>query len=144
MKAKYILGLIVTLFLLTGCGPTPNNEPEGVVNETEEAENDGGDYLGSWTRTAVYLGGELLNTTPANLTFNADGTYGSSGSGCATSGTHEEIDEGTITMVMMQNSCPGNIALPLTVTYTYTIGETEDELEQMTTITGPQMETYVR
>ena len=143
MKIKYFFALVGVLFILAGCGPTPNNEPEGVVNETEEAENNS-DYLGSWTRTAVYLGGELLNTTPANLTFNADGTYGSSGSGCATSGTYEAIDEGTITMVMMQNSCPGNIALPLTVTYTYTIGETEDELEQMTTITGPQMETYVR
>jgi hypothetical protein len=47
-------------------------------------------------------------------------------------------------MVMMQNSCPGNIALPFTITYTYTIDETEDGAEQMTTITGPQMETYVR
>jgi hypothetical protein len=124
MKPKYLFLLICAVLLLSACGQ------KGI--------------LGSWTRTAVYLNGALENTAPADLTFNVDGTYNSSGSGCATSGTYEEIDEGTITMVMMQNSCPGNIALPFTITYTYTIDETEDGAEQMTTITGPQMETYVR
>ena len=145
MKIKYLLISIVSLLLLSACGQSPVSEPEdnNIANEMDEVENEGGNYLGSWNRTAVYLNGALENTAYAKLTFNADGTFNSLGS-CATSGTYEAIDEGTITMVMTQTNCPGNIPLPLTVTYTYKIDENEDGEEGMTMYTGPSMETYVR
>jgi len=141
MNTKHLFLLICAVLLLTACNRTEITEESAPA---ESVEDEGGDILGSWKRTAVYLNGALENTSPADLTFNADGTYNSSGAGCATSGTYEEIDEGTVTMVMTQNSCPGNIPLPLTVTYTYAIDETEDGEEGMTMYTGPSMETYVR
>lgn len=144
MKIKYFFALIATLFILTGCGPTLNNEPEGIVNETEEAENNVAAYLGSWLRTATYVGGELMGQTPATLTFKEDGTYTSISADCANSGTYTGSGE-SVTMVMTANSCPGNIMLPFTVVYTYVIEENEDGDEIMTITTADIMvETYIR
>jgi hypothetical protein len=145
MKTRHLFLIICAVLLLSACGRANTTEQDSPAADTEKsAENEDNGILGSWTRTAVYLNGALENKTPANLTFSAGGTYTSSGTACATSGTYKETSEGNVTMIMTQNGCPGNIPLPFTVTYTYTINKTEDGAEQMTTITGPQMETYIR
>ena len=143
MKAKYFFISIISLFLLSACVQPSVDKTETENGDDVAVEDEGGDYLGSWNRTAVYLSGELQNTEYAKLTFNPDGTFNSLGT-CAASGTYEAIDEGTITMVMTQTDCPGNIPIPLTVTYTYTIDENEDGTGGMTMYNGPSMETFVR
>ena len=135
--------LISATLMFTGCVPGQTDEEELPLATTEEAEADG-DYLGSWLRTATYVDGILQGQTPADLTFNANGTYSSYTDVCATSGTYEEAEDGTVTMVMLESGCPGNIPLPFTVTYTYMIEENEDEEEMMTMYTANIMETYVR
>jgi len=145
MKAKYILGLIVALFLLTACGQAPEKTfNEKIADAINEAEVIGADYLGPWLRTATYVGGELTGTTPATLTFNKDGTYTSVSADCANSGTYTDNGESSITMVMLQSGCPGGLQLPFTVVYTYTIEENEDGNEIMTINTANVMETYIR
>lgn len=142
-KLLYLSFVFVFAFsLLSAC----NQSPAEGTEETQENEETTGftGFLGPWTRTATYLNGELQGTTPASLNFYPDLTYDSATDACATSGTYEEIGEGTVTMVMMQNGCPGNIALPFTITYTYTLSEDEDGVQTMTMVTGPITETYVR
>jgi hypothetical protein len=146
MRAKYFFISIVSLILLSACGQAPVTTPDGQTGNAavEESENDGADYLGSWIRTATYVGGELMGQTPATLTFKEDGTYTSVSADCANSGTYTGSD-GSVTMVMTANSCPGNIMLPFTVVYTYVIEKNEDGDEIMTITTADIMvETYIR
>lgn len=156
MKIKLLITLMFTL-LLASCGGTSivsdstDMEP-GQISESEFLDsNEGGldgtedtGYFGTWTRTGTYVNGVLQGADPATITFITDGTYHSESSVCATAGTYEEIEDGTIAMVMNQNSCPGDIELPFKITYTYTIETDEDDVVTMTTITGPVMETYIR
>lgn len=141
MKAKYLFISLISIVLLSACAQPSIDETDNEDNIA--VEDEGGNYLGSWNRTAVYLSGELQNTAYAKLTFTPEGTFNSLGE-CASSGTYKAMDEGTITMVMTRTNCPGNIPLPLTVTYTYTIDENEDETSEMTMYNGPSMETFVR
>ncbi|MBU0727209.1 hypothetical protein KKA95_00835 [Patescibacteria group bacterium] len=141
---KITIALFLAMFVLLGCHHETtiddSMESEAMVEEIPSFTG----FLGPWTRTATYVDGVLQGTTPASLNFYPDLTYDSATDVCATSGTYEEISDGTVTMVMLVNGCPGNISLPFTITYTYSIEENEDGEEVMTMITGPVMETYVR
>ncbi|MBN2096318.1 lipoprotein [Candidatus Peregrinibacteria bacterium] len=140
---KKILFLLIAVFILAGCSPIlPASPSDPLSLEGDMAEADTPEWLGTWTRTAVYTDGELVTTEPATLTLNKD-TYSSSTAACTTSGSLEAGD-GTITLIMTQDGCPDNLSLPFTVTYTYTIEENEDGGETMTNVTGPVTETYVR
>jgi len=143
MKVKFLFLFICSIFLLSACNQTEIVEDEMPITE-EPAEILEMDFLGSWTRTATYIDGVLEHTTPADLTFNADQTYSSATDVCATSGTYEGVGDNTVVMIMSQSNCPGNIPLPFTVTYTYTIEENEDGDEVMTMNTANVTETYVR
>lgn len=101
-------------------------------------------FLGPWTRTATYVNGALEHTTPASLTFYPDLSYESATDACSTSGTFEEIEEGTVKMIMTNDNCQDQLPLPFTITYTYELGENDDGVQTMTMYTGPVMETYVR
>ncbi len=150
MKIKHLFALIAVLFIMAGCGQAPNNGSktlgEKIADTTNEIENSEiVPYLGSWMRTATYVGGELTGTTPATLTFNKDGTYTSVSADCANSGTYTDNGGSSVTMVMTKNSCPGNIMLPFTVVYTYVIEKNEKGDEIMTITTADIMvETYIR
>jgi len=112
--------------------------PEGVRTlgpDTEEGEENGQPFLGTWLRTATYNDGALMGQTPATLILRPD-DYESS-STCYTSGSL--ITGGnTFTLSMQQSTCPGP---SVTATYTYKISK---DNTAMTIFTGPVMETYIR
>lgn len=137
MKKLFIL-LLIGLFL-SGCGSSSSisSLPEDDMTDGETSE-----WLGTWIRQATYTGGELVTTEPATLTLNPE-TYSSSTAACATSGLLIPDGE-AITLTMTESNCPGNISLPFSVTYTYTIEENEEGEEIMTIVTGPVTEIYKR
>lgn len=140
---KYIFLFGLALFILDSCTPAqvPSDEsgaPSPPVAESEE--EDTGSIYGSWLRTATYADGALVGTTPATLTINADGSYKSSSADCATSGT-QEVTDNSIAVSMTQSNCPGNLALPYNVTYTFTIAEDGQSMNMMT---ANVKEDYVR
>ena len=139
MKIKYLIIVILSIAALTACGQQTDTEgatTEDIMDTVDELDLG---YGGTWLRTGTYIDGALEHTTPADLTFNSNGTYDSATDVCTTSGTYEEIEDGTITMVMTESNCPGGLPLPYTLTYTYELNE-----DGMTLYVENVMETYVR
>lgn len=140
---KILFLFALPLFILSACAPAsaPEN-PSTARNEssmTEESPSEGNIY-GTWTRTATYADGELLNTVPATLFINEDGSYQSSSADCATSST-QLVTDNSIAVSMTQSSCPGNIALPYNLTYTFEIAE---DGQSMVMMTANVKEDYIR
>jgi len=122
---KHLFLFTLALLILAACTPAqaPTEEPNTDNSPvTNVEESDTGSVYGSWLRTATYADGVLVGTTPATLTINSDGSYKSSSPDCATSGT-QVVTDNTIAVSMTQSNCPGNLALPYNVTYTFTIAE---------------------
>jgi len=137
---KKLFLLLFSFGLMVACtpaAPAPETTPESAVTEEGAV---GSAIYGHWLRTAVYADGALVNTVPADLIINADGSYQSSSAACATSGSHVVTDN-TIAVTMTQSGCPGNIALPYNVTYTFTIAE---DNQSMSWTTANAKEDYVR
>ena len=132
---------MVVLLVLTGCQPKQDDTVKPPA-QNEEAPVQSADWPGTWTRIALYSPAYSSNE-PATLTLNADNTYSSSTAACATSGSLQ-AGKGTITLTMLQSSCPGGVQPPFAATYTYTIEEDADGKETMTTVTDVVTEVYIK
>lgn len=143
-KAFHALLTLLVLFSLNSCQPQSTDSGDTVkpTAQNEEEPAEGGDLLGTWTR--VSLSSPAYNSTdPATLILNADNTYSSATSACATSGTLV-ADDKTYTLTMLESGCPGGVQPPFSATYTYTIKEEDDGSLTMTTVTDVVTEVYVR
>jgi hypothetical protein len=139
---KTIAIIAVLLFVFTGCMQAAPQEDAVMGDENVLTESMPEDYQGSWLRTAVYVDGALQNQTPAILTLNKT-DYTSVGT-CSNSGKLIDNGENSITLTLDSTDCPG-VSAGGSVTYTYTIEfDKENNVEVMTTVTGPVTETYNR
>lgn len=107
MKTKIIIGLLVTLLLLTGCGET---------SITEEGNTD---YVGTWMRDGTYTNGALVSSESATLTFT-EGSFDSYNLYCSNSGSLD-VTGNTMVWVVEQSDCPSIISVGSTVTSTYSV-----------------------
>ena len=105
-------------------------------SDSEDRSNES--FIGTWLRQGTYINGALEHTTPATMVLGKDSFY-STGT-CSASGslTHQST---SITMKMTQSDCPGGLALPFTVTFTFKIS---GEGKKMTLQAGNVMEKYLR
>jgi len=106
--------------------------------ESQELEEEQPSYVGTWVRTALYVGGAPHPHDPATVNLKKD-SYVSMGS-CMTQG-NVSSEENSISLIMMSTDCPGNLPVPMTVVYKYEISEDNNELSWST---SNQSETFVR
>jgi hypothetical protein len=155
---KKLIIFLISLLFLTACGSPGSTIVDDTADietgqitkskfldsnkvDLDEGDREDGHWMGTWLRTSV-VSGDFSSNEPATLTLNED-TYSSASAACTTSGELKAGD-GNITLTMLQSNCPGNVQLPFTVNYTYTIEKNDEEVDVMTTVTGPVVETYIR
>jgi len=126
---------------MKGVKPMTPEEEEEYERELEKKKMS---LPGTWTRTAIYSGGQLVGGDVSTLAFAEDGTYYSQTDLCTTSGTYELLGHQQMKLVMLQSGCPSSASPPFTVTNSYSIEKNEDEVVILTIVTGPVTETYVR
>ena len=144
-KLLSLLAILVIVFAV-GCTQAPSTisdtkdiEQPSVEEITEEIPED---YVGVWLRTATYINGALEHNEPAIWTLNST-NYTFTGT-CINTG--QVIYEGgnQMSITLDSTTCP-NVPTGATYTNTYEIKYDEErDVETMTVVTGPMMETYDR
>lgn len=122
----------------------PEEEPPSDDTVPDDSKEVKASPVGSWSRTALYVGNDLMDSEIAKLTIKDDGTFSSVTPGrCSGSGTvNIDTVNSIYTLNMTSTDCPAEGLLG-SYTYNYKIFEFEGtDIKEMTTTFGTIREEY--